>query len=364
MRRLIHHVRNWYGRFERPISSISLFGGFAFDIITLKRVDFFWENIWIVAHLVIVGLCIILINLQSPEEMDEKDVTRAHFWYINILQFFFGGLLSTYLVFYFRSATLAVTWPFLFMLAIAFIANERLKKHYARISFQIGLFYLSILSFAVFIVPVFLGEVSTRVFIISGFLSLVTLWLFLRLMGFFTLERFRKSRYGLVMMVSLIFVGTNVLYFFRLIPPIPLSLKDAGVYHLIAPNGEGDYVAEAEDKSWTSYFALHDTIHIVSGSPVYVYSAVFSPGSFHFDVVHQWQYFDVNRYQWVDADRTELPVVGGREGGYRTFSVKEQIAPGQWRVNIETVAGHVIGRLRFDVEEVSAMPKIKFVVKK
>jgi hypothetical protein len=250
------------------------------------------------------------------------------------------------------------------MLAVAFIANERLKKHYARVSFQIGLFYLSILSFAVFIVPVFLGEVSTRVFIISGFLSLVALWLFLRLMGFFTLERFRRSRYGLVMMVGLIFIGTNVLYFFRLIPPIPLSLKDAGVYHSIVSNGAGDYVAEAEDEPWTSYFALHDTIHITAGSPVYAYSAVFSPGSFHFDLVHQWQYFDAVRYRWVDLDRMILPVVGGREDGYRTFSVKEQITPGQWRVNIETAAGHVVGRLRFDVEEVLVTPKILSVVKK
>jgi hypothetical protein len=41
-------IRNWYGRYERPISSLSLVGGFIFGAVTLKRVDLFWENIWVV----------------------------------------------------------------------------------------------------------------------------------------------------------------------------------------------------------------------------------------------------------------------------------------------------------------------------
>src|SRR3989344_5841726 len=100
MKFLIIHIRNFYAKFERPISSISLFGGFTFDAIILKRVDLFWENFWVVVHLLMVAVCIILINRQENEEIDYKDPAKAHFWYINIMQFAFGGLLSTYLIFY------------------------------------------------------------------------------------------------------------------------------------------------------------------------------------------------------------------------------------------------------------------------
>ena len=97
----INPIRNFYGRFERPISSLSLILGFIFDALTLKRVDMLWENVWILGHLIIIGIFITLIHLKENEAEDEKNPEKAHFWYVNILQFFFGGILSAYLVFYF-----------------------------------------------------------------------------------------------------------------------------------------------------------------------------------------------------------------------------------------------------------------------
>lgn len=44
-------------------------------------------NIWILGHLVIVGIFIILIHTQEKEEGDEMNLGRKHFWYVNILQF-------------------------------------------------------------------------------------------------------------------------------------------------------------------------------------------------------------------------------------------------------------------------------------
>ena len=105
----IKYIRNFYGKFERPISSLSLVAGFVFDALTLKRVDTLWENIWIFGHLFIIGVFITLIHLRENEGGNEKNPKKAHFWYVNILQFFFGGILSTYLVFYFRSADIFVT---------------------------------------------------------------------------------------------------------------------------------------------------------------------------------------------------------------------------------------------------------------
>src|ERR1035437_705671 len=190
----IDSIRNFYGRFERPISSLSLIFGFVFDALTLKRVDTLWENVWVLAHLVIIGIFITLIHLQENEVGGEKNPKKAHFWYVNILQFFFGGILSTYLVFYFRSADIFVTWPFIALLVIAFVANESLKRHYIRLSFQISLFFLSIYSFAIFLVPVVVHQIGPWIFIISGLISMIFITLFLKVLFYFIKDKFTESK--------------------------------------------------------------------------------------------------------------------------------------------------------------------------
>ncbi len=77
-------IRSWYGKYERPISSLSLIGGFVFDALTLKRVDLFWENFWVIGHLVIVGTCIVLINA----------ITFSSFFMVEFGQLFWCSILG------------------------------------------------------------------------------------------------------------------------------------------------------------------------------------------------------------------------------------------------------------------------------
>jgi hypothetical protein len=66
-------VIKWYGKYERPISSLSLIGGFVFDALTLKRVDEVWENIWVLGHLVLVAVLMIFVNWVENDPGDEKN---------------------------------------------------------------------------------------------------------------------------------------------------------------------------------------------------------------------------------------------------------------------------------------------------
>ena len=360
---LIERTRNWYGRFERPISSLSLVLGFVFDIVTLKRVDTFWENSWIFAHIVIVGLFIMLIHRHDNQIGDEEDPHKIHFWYVNILQFFFGGLLSTYLVFYFRSADIFVTWPFILILAIAFIANESLKRHYVRLSFQISLFFLSVYSFAIFLVPVILHKIGTWVFIISGIISLIFIFFYIYILFYFIKDKFIQSKKIIIFVVAGIFALVNFLYFTNLIPPIPLSLKDAGVYYSIQKNQDGDYNVTYEDYDWKEYFQLYKDFKKVPGIPVYAYSAIFSPKDLNINIIHEWQHYDDVQKKWIIESVINLPVRGGRDGGFRTYSMLSELAPGKWRVNIETEIGQTIGRIRFNVISNESLPLIKTDIK-
>jgi hypothetical protein len=359
IRVLSKKVTDWYGKYERPVSSLSLVGGFLFDILSLTRVDTLFENLWVIGHIVIVGVCMVLLHVFESKAGDEKNSDKIHFWLVNIIQFFFGGLLSVFLVFYFRSGDLSVSWPFILMLAIVFWANESLKRQYVRLTFQISLLFLSIFSTAIYLLPVLLHQISNQVFLLSGLVSLVIIFFFTYVMFFINRKKFNASKRGIVFSVVGTYIIFNLLYFTNLIPPLPLSLKDSGLYHLVQRNTNNTYTVLYEKIGWQRFFQVYDDVHLQFGEPLYAYSAVFSPTSFNFSVIHEWQFYNDNSKKWINFETIELPVVGGREGGFRTYSKKTDLFPGKWRVNVETQNGRLIGRLRFNVVMVNSAFKFE-----
>lgn len=360
----IEPIRNFYTRFERPISSLSLVLGFVFDIFTLKRVDTLWENLWILSHLVVIGFFIAIIHIQENEPGDEKNPEKKHFWYVNILQFFFGGIFSTYLVFYFRSADIFATWPFILLLIIIFIANESLKQHYVRFSFQTSLFFLSIYLFAIFLLPVIMHQIGVNIFLLSGLFSLIIILIFIEVLFYFIKNKLDKSRKIIIILIFSIFILINFLYFTNLIPPIPLSLKDAGIYHSIQKSPNGNYDITYEDYGWRQYFTLYPNFHKSSLAPVYAYSAIFSPSNLDITILHEWQHYDEIQDKWLTKSTINLSVVGGREKGFRTYSVRSNLTLGKWRVNIKTEQNQVIGHIRFNLIPSEIEPDLTSEIKK
>lgn len=359
----VEPIRNFYGRFERRISSWALVLGFILDAFTLKRADALFENAWIAGYLILIGIFIILIHAKENEIGGEKNPSRAHFWYVNILQFCFGGVFSAFLVLYFRSADILTAWPFIALIAIIFIANEFLKKHYLRLSFQISLFFLSIYSFTIFLVPVLLRKIGPWIFILSGIISLVCIALFLKILFYFIKDKFVQSKRLIVVLISSIFILVNFFYFTNLIPPIPLSLKDAGVYYSIQKTEEGNYLVTYEDASWINYFKLYPDFRKVAEAPVYAFSAIFSPRGLNLTIIHEWQRYDEVNRKWITERVMNLPLVGGRDGGFRTYSARSNLASGKWRVNITTEKGQKIGNIRFNVEIVETGVNLSSMVK-
>ena len=356
---MLHHAGRLtagYARKQLSLSSVSLIGGFVFDAVTLKRIDMFWENFWVVVHLLVVALCIFWIGREQDfAPAREAWAPKIHGWLIHILQFFFGGLLSTFMVFYFRSGTFWVSWPFYLLLTMAFIANEKLKSQYARREFQLSLLFLSLFCFMIFILPVVIRHMGRLVFLLSGALSLLLWWLFVRFLRTRAKGSFSDHPETVVASTAVIFIAINVLYFMNVIPPLPLSLQDASVYHSITRTQNGAYLVQFERQGLLGFFRLVPRLHAAPGVPTYFYSAVFSPTSLNTEIVHEWQTYDTRR-GWITADRIGLSVRGGRDGGYRTYSVKTGIKPGAWRVNVETPTGAIVGRYRFNVLSQSGEP--------
>jgi hypothetical protein len=359
---LLRRAREFYVRIERPFSSISLIGGFVFDAVTLTRVDEFWENFWVLGHLAIVTACALIINLMDNAGDDEANPAKLHFWLVNVMQFFFGGIFSTFLVFYFRSGSIVTDWPFLVLLAAAFVANERLKRHYARLSFQIALLFISYYAFAIYLMPILLHEISTSVFLLSGAVSIGTIGIFILILRKFSHERFvGRTKWFSRGAIAVIFIAVNALYFANLIPPLPLSLKDAGIYQSFVVNSPGNYSAQTENQGPFSFFNWSETVHIAPSTPLYAYTAIFSPTALNTNIIHEWQYYNASTSAWTTRGRVSLAVTGGANGGYRTFSIMPAITAGSWRVNVETPGGQLIGQLRFDVVVTSTPTQLQTV---
>lgn len=249
MKAIISKFSNFYIRFEKYISAVGLIYGFIFTTLTLTRVDAFLENFWIVFHLVLAGFGIAIITL-----FENKNDQKFHFYLTLLIQFAFGGLFSTFFVFYMRSSSVAESWLFLLILIVLLVGNELWKKHYTRFAFQVSVLFVSIYLFLIFLLPVIFHRLGTDLFIASGILSLIIIFFFTKLLRKIAVEKFRSHHHILRTSILSIFVVMNIMYFTDIMPPIPLSLKDAGVYHSIVRNKVGNYDAKVEPKVWRDYF--------------------------------------------------------------------------------------------------------------
>jgi energy-coupling factor transporter transmembrane protein EcfT len=198
------------------------------------------------------------------------------------------------------------------------------------------------------------------IFILSGIISLAIIGAFLFILDFAARETFRKSLWILFASIAGIFVMVNLLYFYNIIPPLPLALKDADIYHSLAVNAPGQYiVTEEPQNAWWNFLNTYQPVHISTGTSLFAYTAVFSPAAFNLDVIHEWQHYDPTKHAWVTVSQVSLAVTGGRDGGYRTFSKETLAAAGKWRVNVKTTSGAIIGRVNFEVILTSSTPALQ-----
>ncbi len=343
-----HNLKNWTVKNERKLSALALFAGFVLDALTLRRVDNIYENAVFISYFFIIGFSIIVINYIEAGKYEREWVGRTHPFLLLLIQFAFGGLFSGFSIFYFRSGSLLSSWPFILILVVLLVGNESLRKQYERLVFQVSFLFVALFFFTIFAVPVALGHMGAAIFVLSGAVALVLVAGFVYLLWRIVPERVAKSRRRLIYSITTILLLVNALYFTNLIPPIPLSLKQAGVYHSIVRAG-GEYVAKEEKQSGLSTLQIFENIHVKKGEPIYVYSAVFAPDNISTTVVHNWRRFDPETSRWISVSRIPYIVIGGVDRGYRGYTKKSNLEEGRWTVNIETDREQVIGRVTFEV---------------
>ncbi|MDE2500481.1 MAG: DUF2914 domain-containing protein, partial [Alphaproteobacteria bacterium] len=265
-----------------------------------------------------------------------------------VTQFAFGSLWSAFLVFYARSGVLAGSWPFLIVLAAIFVGNELFRDYHSRLLFTSGLFFFALLSYAIFMVPVFTHTIGTLTFILSGVAAVGVFLLFVRLLNWISAERLGPVRWQIRFSGLAVFVAVFGLYFLNLLPPLPLALQKVGIFHTVKRLGSV-YYGMTEDQSWLTYLGFPTVIHIDGKQPVFVFCAIFAPIDLATTIVHRWQHYDADSGRWTNVQSVSYRISGGRGKGYRWYTKKTDPEAGLWRVDIDTVDGRLIGRTEFVV---------------
>ncbi len=247
------------------------------------------------------------------------------------------------------------------------IGNEFLRNRYAQLRFNIITYYTLLLTYLLVALPTFIfHSVDTWVFLASGAVSLVIIGLFLGLVYWMVLrgKQREKQFYEVSVLVGLVFLFFNALYFLNIIPPVPLSLKNIGVYHSIerlqSPAGgvASIYAATYEDPPWFAFWRDTSSIYTVHASSAAVcFSSVFAPAKLTAPVFHRWERYDEKENKWKQVSRISFAISGGRDGGFRGFT-NLTVSPGRWRCNVETQNGALIGRTSFRVVESAAPPTL------
>jgi heme/copper-type cytochrome/quinol oxidase subunit 2 len=359
----VNNIPDLYKKYEVYISVVTFSFGLITTFLTLTRVDMFIENLWIIINLLLVGFGIFILTFFENKVTQKANLERFHFYLTMIIQFAFGGLFATYFVFYIRSSSFAQSWLFILVLLILLVGNEIWKKHYTRLVFQISALYLAVFLFLVFLLPVLFHRLGADLFIASGILGLGIIFIFTFLLQKVAHEKFKSSHHSLKISLLSIFVLMNIMYFTNIIPPIPLTLKSTGVYHNLLKTTDPVskalvYQVKSEEKHWTDYFSKYPVFHKQAGEKVYVFSSIFSPVKFETNIIHEWQYYDEVKKDWLDSARIVIPIIGGRASGFRNYSFKQAITPGLWRVRVMTPGGQVLGNINFKIIEVKEAPKL------
>jgi hypothetical protein len=262
-----------------------------------------------------------------------------------------GGLFSAYAVFYSRSATLTSTGIFFALLVALLVGNEFLRDRLSGLRLLVSLYAVVCFAFFTFFLPVMTGFMNVAIFLVGAGLSVAVTLRVVQLIYRNNPDRSKREAIGVTAPACALIGLLVCFYFLNWIPPVPLALKFGGIYHEVRKTG--DQFELTFDKKWYQIWKRSDDT-FPANEPIYCFTAVFAPVALNTTVYHHWYFRPNDNTPFTHADKIPLKISGGREGGYRAYTFKQRLDPGDWRVDVEAEDGRIIGRVSVKVEDQGA----------
>jgi hypothetical protein len=329
------------------INTLLFIGGFTFDLFILPEAGHI-ATIWIgLLYLSIVAISIVLrewvISRNTATETEQRIFSMLTF----AIAYFSGSALSFVCVYALRSAIFAVSWPLLLILLLCVLVNELVSSHHFRFTLDVGVFLVALFFFVVFNMPILLKVQNDVTFIISTVVAVGFSLLYVYLVSSVSESASEEAPKLYALSVGIpMFIG--MMYFLNVIPAVPLSLAEAGVYHSVERNDKGVFIGiQEKDSRFLSSFRTNVYHLTPKDGGVFFFSAVNAPAKLSAPISHVWEYYDPATHRWVEKTVVAFTLAGGREEGYRAYSEKENIQEGLWRVTVKVDAKRIVGRLKF-----------------
>ncbi len=342
--------RSYLRKHQKYTPLIFFIGGFIFDTLTLGRIDRLYDLIVLCLHMTLLTVTLCLYNLTDDGKWKNTFLEPYQEYFPLAIQFFFGALSSAYVIYFSRSVSLSKTISFFIILVALLIANEFIKKRISNKYLQFSLYFFVSFTFFTFIIPVFIKEVNTNIFIFSGLVSLV--FTLVLIIVIYYLSPSTRSEIRIKKILGIVFVmytTINLFYFFNLIPPVPLALERGIVAHNIKLKNN-KYIVTYEKDEWFVFWREHRLKFICKpDEKVYVFTSIFAPTDINKSIFHRWNWYNNITNKWEVVDNIGYHITGGRDEGYRGYTFKNNVKNGMWKVEVITEEGLILGVVDFEI---------------
>ncbi len=342
-------------------------GGFLLDAATLQRVDDLGDNLQLSGFLALAGALLVLERRAWQGRATLSLVARHQGLARFLLQGLFGGMFSACFIFYSRSASFGHGLLATALLALLMVGNELWFERLRPDLPHFLLWFISALAYLLFAVPTWTGHLGPGARVLAAVLALVlTLLLVAATHAGARTDPQAPGAPALdapdmvpALRRTAIAGGTALLLLWLLVlvgavPPVPLSLAEAGIFHGVERSGDG-YVGSFERPPWWAPWRRDDRVfRLRDGDAASCFTAVFAPVDTSLGLVHVWEHETDDG--WVETDRLPWRMRGGRGGGWRSWTTKRHLVPGRWRVRVLTEHDQELGRVSFEAVEATDAP--------